>query len=67
MAHPQHGTRPLARKQMISAAIPKTLGNPELQLYKLQCTIKVQGANNATERAAALERLTGSAWTIARL
>jgi hypothetical protein len=52
---------------MVSAAIPKTHGNPELQLYKLQCTVKVQGLNNATERAAALERLTGSTWIIARL
>lgn len=68
MPHPNHGSRPLQRKLSISAAIPKTDGRPELQLYKLQATVRpVQGLVAAEARARELERITGTPWTVSRI
>ncbi len=66
-AHPQHGVKPLARKLRVEAKWACPASGDTIQLYKVQVTIKVQGAAKARAIAEQIETTTGTAPIISRI
>lgn len=65
--HAQHGTKPIARKLRVEAKWVCPASGDDVQLYKIQLTVKVQGAAQARALAEKIHTTTGTAPTISRI
>lgn len=62
-----HGTKPLARKLRVEAKWGCPASGDDIQIYKIQLTVKVQGASNARALADKIHTTTGTAPSISRV
>lgn len=62
-----HGAKPLARKLRVEAKWSCPASGDDIQFYKVQLTVKIQGASAARTLAEKIHTTTGTAPIISRV